>query len=212
MKKINLLTVLILLSSLIVVFLVTTLPDRVPIHLDMNGAVDQYSSKWFVLLGSCLASIATLLVQIYLRKTHNKAPEALQGMMSILLVVALTICWLPYVIATEFGQQNLLLYIGVFLGGLFIVMGNSMGLLKINSVVGFRVKWTMTDEEIWRKTHRFGGYVMVIAGILILISALMAFLFFSPTFLFIAILVITLSMVLTTTRHSYVLYKQKHKI
>lgn len=140
MKKINLLTAFILLSIIAVACLATTLPDMIPTHLDINGEVDQYNSKWFVLVGLCIAFITAILIQIYLRKTNNKAPESLQSMMSIFLVVALTICWLPYIIATEMGQKNLLLYIGIFLGGLFVFMGNYMGLLKTNSVVGIRVK------------------------------------------------------------------------
>jgi uncharacterized membrane protein len=211
MKKINVLTIFILLSSLIIAFLVTSLPDNVPIHLDINGVVDQYNSKWFVLVGPCIAFIMSLLIQVYLRKINNKSTEAIRSMMSIMLVAALAVCWLPYGIATEHGQQNILLYIGVFLGGLFIIMGNSMSLLKTNSVIGIRLKWTMADEDIWRKTHRFGGYVMVTAGILIIISTCIAF-FFSLKLLFIAILVITIFTTLITTYYSYMLYKQKQKI
>lgn len=69
----------------------------------------------------------------------------------------------------------------------------------------------MNDEEIWRKTHRLGGYIMVVAGILILISTLIEFLF-STKLLIAAILAIALSTVLIMTLYSYMLYKQKYKI
>lgn len=211
MKKINLLTVLILLSTVLVAYLSIGLPDIVPVHINMNGDVDRYHSKWFILLGPAIALIGAISIQIYLRKTKNKSPEALQLMMSaILAVAALGICWLPYIIATEIGLKNTTVMLGVPIGIMFVIMGNYMGLLKTNSVVGIRTKWTFADEEIWQKTHRLAGYIMVAGGFLILLITLIEFLLHTKL-LIIAILAIILIMALTTTYYSYVLYKQKYK-
>ncbi len=209
MRKINILTVLILLSSIIVVGLVMALPDIVPVHININGDVDRYGSKWFVLLGSIIAFFAAALIQIYLRKTKNKSPEALQIMMTIILAVLIGVCWLPYIITTKTGLNNIQVIMGIFFSGMLIFMGNYMGLLKMNKVAGIRVKWTFADEEIWQKTHRLGGYVMVIAGVILLIVTLTAFLF-RVDLIFISLLILSLISVLIPVLYSYQLYKRKY--
>ncbi len=208
MKKINILTVLILISSIIVTVLIMALPDIVPVHVNFKGEVDGYGSKWFVLLGPIIAFFAVVLIQIYLRKTKNKSLEALQIMMAIMLAVFIGVCWLPYIITTKTGLNNIQIIVGIFFSGIFIFMGNYMGLLKMNKVAGIRVKWTFADEEIWQKTHRLLGYLMVIAGFVLLIITLGAFLFY-VNIIFISLLMLPLISIFVPTLYSYLLYKRK---
>jgi uncharacterized membrane protein len=53
----------------------------------------------------------------------------------------------------------------------FIVLGNIMPKTRNNGVVGVRISWSMYNDNTWRKLNRFGGYVMIIAGILTIITA-----------------------------------------
>lgn len=55
-------------------------------------------------------------------------------------------------------------------GVLFIVVGNVFGKLRWNYTVGIRTPWTLADERVWDKTHRFGGWVFVIGGFVLLAS------------------------------------------
>jgi uncharacterized membrane protein len=57
-------------------------------------------------------------------------------------------------------------------GLLFIVIGNVLPKLRWNCVVGIRTPWTLADERVWDKTHRFGGPAMVLGGAVIFIVAL----------------------------------------
>lgn len=66
-------------------------------------------------------------------------------------------------------RLNLML---AMLGVLMIVTGNVAGKLPFNHAFGFRSMWALADEEIWDKTQRFGGWVMVIAGFVIVDAAL----------------------------------------
>ena len=209
MKKINNLSVLILLSSIVVASFVTMLPDVGPVHVNINGEVDRYGSKWIVLMGPIIALLAATFIQIFLRKTKNKSPEALQIMMTVILAVLVGVCWLPYIITTKVGVVNIQIIMGIFIGGMFIFMGNYMGLLKMNKVVGLRVKWTFADEEIWQKTHRLAGCVMVVTGVILLIMTLIDFLFHF-NFIFINMLILSLISALIPTLYSYLLYKRKY--
>lgn len=50
------------------------------------------------------------------------------------------------------------------IGILFIVLGNYYGKIKFNYFVGIRTPWTLANEEVWYKTHRFAGPVWIVGG------------------------------------------------
>jgi immunity protein, SdpI family len=52
-------------------------------------------------------------------------------------------------------------------GVLLIVVGNFLGKIRQNSLFGVRTPWTLGDERVWDKTHRFAGRVMVLAGVVL---------------------------------------------
>ncbi|TFW22382.1 SdpI family protein [Massilia arenosa] len=57
---------------------------------------------------------------------------------------------------------------GAVTGILFIGIGNVMGKLRWNYTVGVRTPWTIANERVWDKTHRFTGRLWVAAGLLML--------------------------------------------
>lgn len=59
-----------------------------------------------------------------------------------------------------------------FTGLLFLVVGNYLPKCRQNHTIGIRVPWTFRSEENWNATHRFGGKVWVIGGLLCLAFAL----------------------------------------
>lgn len=52
------------------------------------------------------------------------------------------------------------------------VMGNLTYSIKPNGFIGIRTPWTLKNETVWRRTHRLGGVVFFIAGIVGLIASL----------------------------------------
>lgn len=73
---------------------------------------------------------------------------------------------------SNFGiNRAKLLYILASL--LTIIFGNYMPALKRNWFIsGIKTPWTLSNEDVWNKTHRLGGKLFVLAGILGLISIL----------------------------------------
>lgn len=60
-----------------------------------------------------------------------------------------------------------LVMIGV--GLLFATLGNYLGKSKRNFFLGIRTPWTLASDEVWRRTHRLGGWVMVGAGVALVV-------------------------------------------
>lgn len=54
-------------------------------------------------------------------------------------------------------------------GVILIVAGNILPRLRANSSMGVRTRWTLENETVWMKTHRAGGYVLLIFGVTLIV-------------------------------------------
>ena len=61
----------------------------------------------------------------------------------------------------------------IFLGLMFVIMGNYMPKTRRNRTIGFRFPWTLYNENTWLRSNRFASYVMMIAGVITIIGALL---------------------------------------
>lgn len=108
--------------------------------------------------------------------TEERNLEVLSTMnlLSCILVAAVQF-YLLYCFSTGHGSlsrlENILL---AFLGLLLVLIGNLLPKLRPNKYIGIRLPWIMNDEIRWAKTHRFGGFAMVICGVVMLVGSLFA--------------------------------------
>ena len=63
-----------------------------------------------------------------------------------------------------------LVFVGT--GALFVVIGNYLPKVRPNYLVGIRTPWTLTSDVSWTRTHRIGGRLFVIEGILMILLGL----------------------------------------
>lgn len=99
------------------------------------------------------------------------------------------------------------IWVSAAVGLLFIIMGNYMGKLKPNWFVGIRTPWTLSSETVWNKTHRFGGKVFMLGGLIMIITSIAPMSWRLP--LFIADIIV---LMLGTVVYSYFEYlKEKRK-
>ncbi len=147
------------------------LPEQMATHWGMSGQVDGWSGRFFAVFGVPLLMLpAHLLCLIFtLRDPQNKgqSEKPLGLLFWVIPITTLFICAGIY--ASAFGIE--LNVSRVFLMGnglLFAIMGNYFPKLKPNRTLGIRVTWTLESEENWNATHRFGGRVWVIGGLLMM--------------------------------------------
>jgi uncharacterized membrane protein len=57
------------------------------------------------------------------------------------------------------------------IGILFMILGNFMGKLRQNYFIGYKLPWTLNNEEVWNKTHRFAGKCMMFSGFIFVVNA-----------------------------------------
>ncbi|MGL5068248.1 MAG: SdpI family protein [Sarcina sp.] len=73
----------------------------------------------------------------------------------------------------------------IFVGILFLVLGNYMPKAKSGMAVGIRTRATRSDDEIWTKTQRVGGKSMVIFSLIFIPIAIML-----PEYISIVVLIV----------------------
>ena len=147
------------------------------------------------------------LSAIYITYLDNKRKNQSKKMFNILFwVVPVISLFCNGISVMSFAEYDMNIFVGVFFGILFIIVGNYMPKCVQNRTIGIKIKWTLANEENWNKTHRFGGRAFVVGGILICISSLL------PVEIFMGVmLVIVLGVTISTVLYSYLYYKKQLK-
>lgn len=158
------------------------LPDWVPIHWNAHGKVDGYARKTFGTLLLPLTNVGVALLTALLplidpkyRKHGNETKASLWRTMKIIRLVitgflsmtSLAVLAASLKLFKNGGQFSYAMNAGVAV--LFIVLGNLMPKLRPNYFIGIRTPWTLSSKEVWTKTHRLGGAVMMASGFLMLL-------------------------------------------
>ena len=106
---------------------------------------------------------------------------------------------LAYAMGTKIQITTVVL---LFLGILFIVIGNFMPKTKQSYTMGIRLPWTLASEENWNRTHRLAGFVWLIGGVAVVLLALLRVtIFWIP-------LAILFVMAIIPIVYSFILYRR----
>src|SRR5690606_20579876 len=85
----------------------------------------------------------------------GRAFEWIRGALALFPVLLL---WMTVAAARGTGIDTPRFF-GLLVSGLFLILGNRMGQLQHNYFIGIRTPWTLADEKVWRRTHRFAGRI-----------------------------------------------------
>ncbi|EGE54990.1 SdpI family protein [Streptococcus parauberis] len=171
-----------LITSLVVIFPIVIglllwkqLPDQVPTHFDFSGKVNDYSSKSFAVFFLPLFLLAIHLIVVWMVSRDPKSARL--GKMAALvywIIPVISIIVQSMIFLAAVGpDHSMTLNVNVFMGPLFLVLGNYLPKIRQNYTVGIRVPWTLNNENNWNKTHRMAGKVWVIGGLLLFILGLL---------------------------------------
>lgn len=205
-KKTLILTSLVLLIPVLVGLLLwDQLPDPMPSHWNIDGEVDGWTSKAFMVFVLPALMFALQLVCIFASKAdpkhENYNPKMLKLAFWVCPIIGLVLCGMVYPQAMGYAVP-IEVIMPLLLGALFIVIGNWMPKCRQTYTMGIKLPWTLASEENWNATHRFGGKVWFFGGILTMLTAFLGS--------FWLLMVILAAMVIVPTVYSY-LYYRKHQ-
>jgi uncharacterized membrane protein len=151
----------------------STAPDRIPMHWNIAGQVDRYGGRVEGLLAIPLLSLAIYALMILLpridpgRANYSLFAGPYAALRLMLLVVMAAIYGLTH-LAMRGVPVRIETWVPLIVGALFVMIGNLLGKVRPNWFVGIRNPWTLSSKDAWNRTHRAGGWVFVLMGLLLM--------------------------------------------
>lgn len=171
-------TIVCLLPILIGILLWDKIPNEVATHFGSDGAPNGWSSKGFAVFGLPLFVTGCHLLCTGVTCADPKS-QRLGGKMFKLI---LWICPLAslFCAVSVYGYAldmniSVDLIARIFVGLLFVVIGNYLPKCRQNYTVGIKLPWTLDDENNWNATHRFAGWVWMIGGVIFILGIFVDF-------------------------------------
>ena len=181
--------------NLILSSIVILLPAIIGPILTKNMSMVIVSVILFILQWLCL-----ILTDKFQKEQNQKVQRMVIWIMPITSLICNGIAYLAYT-GKPFNAISLMC---ILLGFMFLVIGNYLPKCKQNFTIGIKLTWTLANEENWNATHRFGGKVWFVGGLLMLLCCPL------PLKLIIIVMsVVILAMVMVPTVYSYLYYRKQ---
>jgi len=199
-----------LLSFAIGVYYYPRMPEQMASHWNAKGQVDDYLPRsWGVfLIPAVLVGLALLFLAVPrvdpLRENIEKFRKYYDGfvilfMLFMIFVYFQTILWS---IGIKISPNA---YIPIAAGLLFVGSGILIEKTRRNWFIGIRTPWTLSSDRVWDKTHRMGGKLFKIAGVIAMVG-----IFFQSYAVFF-VLIPALLVAAYTVVYSYLEYRKEMK-
>jgi uncharacterized membrane protein len=185
------------------------LPDKVPIHWNAAGEIDNYGPKsiaiWLIpgiFLIFAIFSFILPAMDVFsenIKKFYNYyfAMKVLLGIFFLYIYIATLLPNFGYVFNMSYTILSAVIILFFFLG---VITRH----VKRNYFIGIRTPWTLASEKVWEKTHDIGGWLFMIMAILLLIGMFVL----KPTTVYLIFMIMLVFMILFVMFYSYYLYKR----
>ena len=149
---------------------------QLPIHWGLSGKPDGFAGKWIALLlpAGIVAAVSLLFWALPAIEPRREGLERSQGLYlwgwaSLLFLCAV----LEVAVVSEALGWGLPVYrlVAGAVGLMLAAIGNQLGKSRSMYTIGLRTPWTLASEEVWIRTHRLAGKLMVAAGLVIVAAA-----------------------------------------
>ncbi|MBY0029926.1 SdpI family protein [Priestia aryabhattai] len=152
------------------------LPATMPIHWGANGEADGFATKINAMILTVGIMVLIYFVIAFVPRIDPRKEnyKYFSKTYNILLNAVLLLFFFVNMstILQGLGYNVPMAYIAPIMAGLvFIIIGNYLQHVRSNYFMGIRTPWTLSNETVWKKTHRLSGKLFFIGGLLILISA-----------------------------------------
>lgn len=166
-NKTTLITTLLCLFPIAIgIVLQNKLPPKIPINYGLNNEAGFSISKQIVIfLLPLILTIVNLAVNSILTEKKRQSIGKRLSEIIIWIIPILSIATSIFLILKPLGlplKANSFAISVISL--IFIIIGNYIPKCRPNHYVGYRFPWIMNDDELWIKTHRFSGVILVFAG------------------------------------------------
>jgi uncharacterized membrane protein len=148
---------------------------QIPFHWNIKGEADNYASKAVGLMVGPIAVIFLTLLLIFIPRMEPRKENLDQSQKAFQTVIGGILLFLAglhliTILAVLGYKANIVTMMAFLLGALFMAIGNYLGKIRSNFMFGIRTPWTLSSEISWNKTHRLGGWLFLLIGLLVFLS------------------------------------------
>ncbi|NBR56689.1 MAG: DUF1648 domain-containing protein [Chitinophagia bacterium] len=214
-KNLGLALLLIAAPLVYAAYVYPNLPDTIPTHFNISGEADAYGGKDSIFLGPGIMAVVGIFVFILLSNIksidpirYKSADDGLYKKFALFTVAFLSM--ISFIIV--FSASSHAIAIGKLLlpalGLFFAGFGWYMPKIHQNYFAGFKLPWTLENENNWNETHKLAGKIWMYGGFVQAVATL-----FLPNVAgFIVFFSITFIMVIIPTVFSYRMFKRGNTI
>lgn len=161
-----------------VAFIWNTLPERIPLHWNINGEIDRWGPKIAIFIAPVLTVLLVYVLFLVIQKIDPKGKiEKMGGKFQTLrfvLTLFMSALSVYIIYVTQRGENSLPHGIFVLVGLLFTALGNFFKTIRPNYFLGIRTPWTLENEAVWKSTHVLAGKLWFVGGLVIALIALLS--------------------------------------
>jgi uncharacterized membrane protein len=169
---------IVLIPFVFLAYIWNDLPQKVPIHWNINGEIDRFGNKLELILIPLLFPLMTYLIFLVVPKIDPKqqinkfGSKKYQNLKTLIIVFMSILAVLMIYMAKNQSLANVNLIV-LPIGVLYIILGNYFKTIKANYFIGIRTPWTLENETVWKETHKLGGKLWFAGGLVIVMSSLL---------------------------------------
>jgi uncharacterized membrane protein len=201
---------IVILTFLIGFYFYPQLPENYASHWNFSGEVDGYLPKSFglFLVPVVMGFLVTILTVV---PRFDPFPDNVRSFRSYYDGFIILICLFFLAIDLQSIFWNLGFKVSpnatfpILFGVLWFYLGILLEKTKRNGFCGIRTPWTMRSDTVWNKTHRIGGKLFKLAGLIAFLGIL-----FQPISL-IFVLIPVCGIVVYTLFYSHREYQREHQ-
>ena len=173
-----------ILVLVVIALLYGKMPEQIPTHWDVDGTVS-YGGKAEIWMVGGMGLLFAVLMDVVpridpRRRNYEKFGRYYDGFCLGMQVFMAAMSGMILSESLFPGRISVGRVTAGLLGILFVGIGNVMPKFKSNFYMGIKTPWTLSDDQIWHRTHRLGGRLFVAAGAVMVLSVL--FLPLKPAF------------------------------
>ena len=202
-------SLVILLPVLAGLILWNRLPETMETHWGLDGSADGFSGKKFAIFGIPVILLIFHWIALFAASADSRNKDQSRKVVGMFfwIMPVMSIFSSIIVLSAAFGRTiNMMFAVPVTFGLMFIIVGNYLPKTKRNYTMGIKLPWTMANDENWNRTHRIGGKIWFIGGIVILFSA-----FLPVKWIMIVTIVVVAISIIVPAGYSYCYYKKQKK-
>lgn len=183
--------------------------DQVVTSVAEDGTPLDQGSRFATIFAMPVIALAILLllnalphIAVY-RRNIEKFYEQFYGFKAIILLFLLVV-YLVNILPAYGYSFNIVFVILPALAVLYFYLGHVLKHIHRNYFIGFLSPWALSSDKLWNRTHRFGGAVLEVCGVFLLVGLIF------QDYIIEILAVATAAVIVLTAIYSYLIFSRDH--